>query len=388
MTAFLFNMPWSQVFDGSGNTLAGAKLYFYDAGTTTLKNIYADSDLTVAQSNPVIADAGGRFAPIYIDGNPFKVVLYNVSDNLIWSADNVTNQSVAESVEFALEAINKTLTSAGYTGSALTDSDNFPKAVFQYGNNALYYDNGLTDNKYALEPLGNSFMRPAEYFSGMEVIFSCARPNTSTTPTANVSGLGEVSIYRKTGEQVQVGEIYGTVHLIYDGNDFLLVEANYDQFGIGDVKTSLKTANHGGWLLCNGQAISRTDYAVLFALIGTNFGSGNGTTTFNVPDYRGMFLRGLGAASAPNMYTVQSEGLPNITGTKDIIINTNANTTTGCFSIGDTDLDEYKPESDTSASRYHVRRLSFRASDSNSIYGSSNHVTPYNMAVNYFIKAR
>jgi microcystin-dependent protein len=48
-----------------------------------------------------------------------------------------------------------------------------------------------------------------------------------------------------------------------------------------------------GWLLCNGAAVSRTQYAALFAAIGIAHGSGNGTTTFNVPDYRGRFLRGV-----------------------------------------------------------------------------------------------
>ncbi|MFH1982005.1 MAG: phage tail protein [Pseudomonadota bacterium] len=46
-----------------------------------------------------------------------------------------------------------------------------------------------------------------------------------------------------------------------------------------------------GWLHCNGAAISRTDYADLFAAIGTMYGSGDGSTTFNLPDYRGQFLR-------------------------------------------------------------------------------------------------
>lgn len=40
------------------------------------------------------------------------------------------------------------------------------------------------------------------------------------------------------------------------------------------------------FLLCNGQAVSRSTYAALFAVIGTNYGAGNGTTTFNVPDFR------------------------------------------------------------------------------------------------------
>lgn len=47
-----------------------------------------------------------------------------------------------------------------------------------------------------------------------------------------------------------------------------------------------------GYLVCNGSAVSRTTYADLFAAIGTMYGSGDGSTTFNLPDYRGMFLRG------------------------------------------------------------------------------------------------
>lgn len=49
----------------------------------------------------------------------------------------------------------------------------------------------------------------------------------------------------------------------------------------------------GGWLKCNGQAVSRTTYAPLFTAIGTAWGAGNGVDTFNVPDLRGEFLRGL-----------------------------------------------------------------------------------------------
>lgn len=44
-----------------------------------------------------------------------------------------------------------------------------------------------------------------------------------------------------------------------------------------------------GWLLCNGQSISRATYAALFAVISTSYGIGDGLTTFNVPDLRGRF---------------------------------------------------------------------------------------------------
>ncbi len=48
-----------------------------------------------------------------------------------------------------------------------------------------------------------------------------------------------------------------------------------------------------GWLVCDGRAVSRTTYAALFALVGTSYGSGNGSTTFNLPDLRGEFIRGV-----------------------------------------------------------------------------------------------
>lgn len=53
-----------------------------------------------------------------------------------------------------------------------------------------------------------------------------------------------------------------------------------------------------GWLLCNGAAVSRTTYAALFAAIGTAHGQGDGSTTFNLPDTRGLFLRGVDGAAA------------------------------------------------------------------------------------------
>lgn len=51
------------------------------------------------------------------------------------------------------------------------------------------------------------------------------------------------------------------------------------------------------WLLCNGQAVSRTTYAALFAAIGATYGAGDGTTTFNLPDLRGRVPMGNGTGS-------------------------------------------------------------------------------------------
>ena len=53
-----------------------------------------------------------------------------------------------------------------------------------------------------------------------------------------------------------------------------------------------------GWLLCDGSAVSRTAYADLFAVIGTTYGAGNGSTTFALPDLRGRVAAGANASNA------------------------------------------------------------------------------------------
>jgi microcystin-dependent protein len=60
----------------------------------------------------------------------------------------------------------------------------------------------------------------------------------------------------------------------------------------GDASAQMRPLEQGGWLLCDGRAVSRRVYSTLFGIIGTKHGSGDGSTTFNLPDLRGRFLRG------------------------------------------------------------------------------------------------
>lgn len=62
------------------------------------------------------------------------------------------------------------------------------------------------------------------------------------------------------------------------------------------------------WLLCDGSAVSRTTYAGLFAIIGTTFGAGDGSTTFNVPDSRGRMLKGTGSGAGLATYSLGGTG--------------------------------------------------------------------------------
>lgn len=149
---------------------------------------------------------------------------------------------------------------------------------------------------------------------------------------------------------------------------------------IGDIKPSLQVANHNNWLLCNGQAVSRTDYAELYALIGNNFGSGDGTTTFNLPDYRGKFLRGLGGNSAADVYTTQAEGLPDFS-----VSFVAGRLVEPSGAVSNTLRDDYGTDYSTS---YRDYNSVISPSKSNAIYGASDHVTPINQAVNWFIKAK
>ena len=71
-----------------------------------------------------------------------------------------------------------------------------------------------------------------------------------------------------------------------------------------------------GWLLCYGQAVSRTTYAPLFAAIGTTFGAGDGSTTFNLPDCRGRVHAGKDnmGGSAAGRLTNSGTGNPGVDG--------------------------------------------------------------------------
>lgn len=86
--AILFN-PFFQVVDSDGAPIAGAKLYFYTTGTNTPQDTYAQSDLSPGSvnTNPVIADAAGRFGPIYLGVTDYKAILKDAADVTIETLD-------------------------------------------------------------------------------------------------------------------------------------------------------------------------------------------------------------------------------------------------------------------------------------------------------------
>lgn len=106
----------------------------------------------------------------------------------------------------------------------------------------------------------------------------------------------------------------GTIYFITDGimgNVFL-----DDNTPIGTIAPYGGTSDPSYWLICDGRAISRTTYAELFAVIGTTYGSGDGSTTFNIPDLRGNVAVGsnetyiLGTSGGEATHTLTTDEMP------------------------------------------------------------------------------
>jgi microcystin-dependent protein len=147
--------------------------------------------------------------------------------------------------------------------------------------------------------------------------------------------------------------------------------------------TIIEYASNGalpdGYLSCDGSAVSRTTYADLFAAIGTTWGSGDGSTTFNLPSLNGYWLKGSSTAGSS-----VSAGLPNITGELSYQPNCgmyHGGTISGAFTEGP----EYNNSISVSSS-VRTKGLIFKASSSNSIYGSSSTVSVSSKTVRYIIK--
>lgn len=131
---------------------------------------------------------------------------------------------------------------------------------------------------------------------GFRVAFILGATNTGAS-TINVDSLGTKPLRTVSGTALKPGELVaGSVYeASYDsGNDEWLIAggraAPYNPAGM--ISAYAGSSAPTGWLLCYGQAISRTTYADLYSAIGTTYGTGDGSTTFNVPDLRGRVPAG------------------------------------------------------------------------------------------------
>lgn len=153
--------------------------------------------------------------------------------------------------------------------------------------------------------------------------------------------------------------------------------ANLSTVPVGSIVSYAADTPPGGWLVCDGAAVNRYDYAALFAVINTKYGSGDGSNTFNLPNFINRTFWG-GSSSG----TVLTAGLPNITGTLSKFRG-GTDTKTGAFSVSTTVADAY-----TGGGQWNGYMVSpsFNASKSNAIYGKSTTVRPPSLQTLIIIK--
>ena len=231
--------------------------------------------------------------------------------------------------------------------------------------------------------------------------------------------LGDQIFYTQNGGVPSYNSSYdyveGRVVVYTDGNLYKCIQANtsadpkaptdsaywtkiptlsdFDEIGFktGDIKIQTTSTIPSGWLLCNGAGVSRTTFSNLFAKIGTTYGTGDGSTTFNIPDLRDRYIIG---ANTNALGTKVAEQLPNITGstgakknTVDVFTDVTESLMTNegalrAINNGST----VTSITNGSNSGTWCNKIVFNASSSNSIYTDSGKVYPLSLALNFIIK--
>jgi len=129
-------------------------------------------------------------------------------------------------------------------------------------------------------------------------------PNAASTGacTLSINGLSAISI---PGAVLQANQ---PVMLLYDATDGIFILAGSGAgVPVGSIMPYGGASAPIGWLLCQGQAVNRATYSSLFAILGTAYGAGDGSTTFNLPNLQIRFPLGsgsgyaLGAAGGPTI---------------------------------------------------------------------------------------
>lgn len=188
-----------------------------------------------------------------------------------------------------------------------------------------------------------SYDAPALVFYGGQ-IYQCLRANNAGNKVAPGSN---ASYWRRVVNEQDITPIY---------TDFSGMVSFF----------ASSSAPSSNWLVCNGQAVSRSVYAGLFAQIGTTYGAGNGSTTFNLPNLVNRVAWG----ATSGVGSAIEAGLPNIKGTFDGNVNDGTGGKTGPFYYTGT----YYNGADGDGGGGGL--IGFDASRVNAIYGNSSTVQP------------
>jgi microcystin-dependent protein len=217
--------------------------------------------------------------------------------------------TLTETTNYTVACTNSDCTSGGTvttlstyaTGNTITILRNVPltqEADFTEGMPTLYesFETGLDKltriAQQHEERLNRSVVVPkSETTSGMMLPAAATRASrylafdASGNPIASAGGPGSAD--------VPVSAWGATLIAATDAaaaRDLLSVTAAVT----GEIRMYAGSSAPAGWLVCDGSAVSRTTYATLFAVMGTTFGAGDGSTTFNLPNFKGRIPIGVG----------------------------------------------------------------------------------------------
>lgn len=246
-----------QFVDGNGKPYAGGTVTFYSnfPTCTVLKNTWSNSGQTVLNTNPIVLDSAGR-ATIFGSGS-YCQVLKDMNGNTIWqkeTGDAASTSTLGWGSVSGGTANAQTVTVSGF---ASTDGQTF------------YFVAGSTNS------------------GALTLSVNGGSPISVVKPTAGGTAI-------LTGTEVVAGNVIGVTYYSTTGQFQLVTNNIAISTPPGQIATYAMGSCPAGWLAADGSPISRSTYAVLFSNIGTAWGNGDGSTTFNVPDLRGMFVRGTG----------------------------------------------------------------------------------------------
>jgi microcystin-dependent protein len=172
---------------------------------------------------------------------------------------------------------------------------------------------GVIDTNYTFNPTDTITSAKMNNILDESVFTSEALADSTLTTSS-----GKLKVNIITSTQLATSSV--TANAIADGavnqaktNNSLIPSGAIMAFAMNGAPT--------GWLAANGTAVSRTTYSNLFSTIGTTYGAGDGSTTFNLPNLSGIFVSGSGSQTiggvsySRSFSTKQNDALQNITGT-------------------------------------------------------------------------
>lgn len=240
-------------------------------------------NITVPTKTSDLVNDGEDGTNPYITGIPIasETVLggIKVGDNLTINSDGVLSAQ-AGGVKSYNDLTDKPVLNTNISESQPVSSDETISGTISLHKISKTGDYSDLNNLPSLDFIPNSEKGVA---GGVATLGNDTKISDNQLPIATTTDLGVI----KVGANLTIGED-GTLNAIGGSGGTVS-----DTLPIGSVVEWFSTTIPTNWLECNGQAISRTEYAELFAVIGTKYGSGDGSTTFNLPNIKGKTTVGL-----------------------------------------------------------------------------------------------